>query len=100
MFKLILYWNVMPPGNDEEYFAFLSHELGPTLVKLGIRPTDAWFTVYGDDPQVRIGGVADDLDTIRRALESEQWQQVYDKLLDYVTDYRYKIVSASGEFQL
>ncbi len=55
MVKLLMSWNIRPRYEDE-YFEFIVREFGPGLVALGIRPTDAWYTYYGDYPQILTGG--------------------------------------------
>ncbi|MCX7683553.1 MAG: hypothetical protein N2508_16555 [Anaerolineae bacterium] len=99
MFKLLLSWNIRP-GKEDECFEFIMRELGPGLMKLGVHPTDAWYTQYGSSPQILQGGVAADLAALRRALASEEWLRIKKKLLTYVTDYEQKIVRASGGFQM
>lgn len=99
MFKLLMFWNIRP-GREGDYFEFVVREFGPGLIKLGVRPTDAWYTQYGDRPQIIHGGVVDDLESLQRALASDEWRSLKEKLLTYVTDYSQKIVRASGEFQL
>jgi hypothetical protein len=99
MFKLLMSWNIRP-GHEDEYFEFVVREFGPALIKLGVRPTDAWYTQYGDGPQILQGGVVDKLESLQHALASEEWRKMKTKLLTYVTDYSQKIIRASGGFQL
>jgi hypothetical protein len=99
MFKLVMAWNIRP-GREDEYFEFVIREFGPGLMTLGVRPTDSWYTQYGDHPQILTGGVLEDLESLQRALASDEWRALKRKLLTYVTDYSQKIVRASGGFQL
>lgn len=99
MFKILMFWNIRP-GRGDEYFEFILQEFGPTLVKLGIQPIDAWYTYYGEGPQILTSGVAEDLETVKRVLSSEEWKKLKMKLLSYVTDYEQKVVRAEGGFQL
>jgi hypothetical protein len=99
MFKLLMSWNIRP-GHEDEYFEFVIQEFGPGLVKLGVRPTDSWYTQYGNRPQILTGGVVEDLESLQRALASDEWRTLNRKLLSYVTDYSQKIIRASGGFQL
>jgi hypothetical protein len=69
-------------------------------MKLGIRPTEAWYTVYGNGPQILTGGVAEDLQTMQGILLTEEWKELHDKLMGFVTDFQQKIVAATGRFQL
>jgi hypothetical protein len=99
MFKLLMSWNIRP-GREDEYFEFVMREFGPGLIKLGVRPTDAWYTQYGEYPQILQGGVVEDLGNLQRVLASDEWLKMKNKLLTYVTDYSQKIIRASGGFQL
>ena len=69
-------------------------------MKLGIQPTEAWYTVYGDGPQILTGAVAEDLPTMQSILDSKDWRSLQEKLFEYVTDFNFKIVRATGRFQL
>jgi hypothetical protein len=99
MFKLLMSWNIRP-GREDEYFEFVVQEFGPTLIKLGVRPTDAWYTQYGDSPQIHQGGIVEELEPLQAALASAEWRKMKKKLLTYVTDYNQKVIRASGGFQL
>lgn len=99
MFKLIMSWNIRP-GREDEYFEFVVRELGPGLIKLGVRLTDAWYTQYGNGPQILQGGIMEKLENLQHALASDEWREIKTKLLTYVTDYNQKIIRASGGFQL
>lgn len=99
MFKLLMSWNIRS-GHEEEYFEFVVREFGPGLIKLGVRPTDSWYTQYGDRPQILTGGVVEDLESLQRVLASDEWHRLKEKLLTYVTDYTQKVIRASGGFQL
>jgi hypothetical protein len=99
MFKLLMSWNIRS-GHEDEYFEFIVREFGPGLIALGVRPTDSWYTQYGDRPQILTGGIVEDLESLQRALASDEWRVLKRKLLTYVTDYSQKIIRASGGFQL
>jgi len=97
--KLLMTWDIQP-GKEADYMEFLSREFAPALTKLGIQPTEAWYTLAGNGPQMLSGGVTKDRETMRKILESEEWSALEKRLLTYVTNYRYKVVPASGTFQL
>lgn len=99
MFKLLMSWNIRS-GQEEAYFEFIVQEFGPGLMELGIRPTDAWYTQYGDRPQILTGGIAENLENLQVALASDEWISLKQKLFNYVVDYSQKIVYASGGFQV
>jgi hypothetical protein len=99
MVKLLMTWDIRP-GRESEYFEFVVQEFAPKLVKLGIQPTEAWYTVYGNAPQILTGAVTEDRKTMDAILKGEEWQTLRDKLLTFVNNFAYKIVPAVGNFQL
>jgi hypothetical protein len=44
--------------------------------------------------------LADDLPTIRQILQSKEWLELHEKLLEYVNNYTHKVVRTSGNWQL
>ena len=58
--KLLMTWD-MVPGREQEYFEFLVREFVPGMQRLGIQPTEAWYTTYGEAPQMLTGFVAGSL---------------------------------------
>jgi hypothetical protein len=99
MVKLLMSWDIKP-GRDSEYFEFVVREWVPGITRLGLQPTEAWFTIYGDRPQVLTGGITEDLDAMQRILASKEWQKLHSRLLEMVTNYRQKIVRATGTLQI
>lgn len=99
LMKLLMTWDIVP-GREQEYVEFNAREFVPRLMKLGLRPTDSWFTLYGDAPQLTVGWVAEDAELIRQALESDDWRQLQRQLRDLVTNFRYRVVPATGLFQM
>jgi hypothetical protein len=99
MFKLLMNWDIKR-GQEASYFEFAVQELAPSLAKMGLHLTEAWYTVYGEGPQILVGGVTDDLETMQQILESDEWQSLHEKLLDFVVNYSHKIVRASNRFQM
>jgi hypothetical protein len=99
MVKLLMSWDIRP-GRETEYFEFVVREFAPGIMKLGIRPTEAWYTVYGNGPQILTGGVAEDLRTMNQILVTDEWKELLEKLMEYVINFQQKIVAATGRFQL
>jgi len=99
MVKLLMSWDIKEE-TEQEYFEFMMRDFVPGLIRLGIQPTEAWYTIYGDGPQILTGGVADDLETMEKILASDEWRELEAKLLGLVTNFQYKIVRADGRFQL
>jgi hypothetical protein len=44
-------WDIIP-GREQEYFEFVVREFIPEMQNLGLEPSDAWFTLYGNQPQI------------------------------------------------
>jgi hypothetical protein len=99
MVKLLMSWDIKP-GQEAAYFEFIVKEWAPGVMKLGLQPTEAWYTVFGDGPQMLTGGITEDLETMREVLESEEWCILREKLDDFVTNFQQKVVPATGRFQL
>jgi len=97
--KLLMTWDILP-GQAQEYFEFIVREFLPGMQKLGVEPTDAWYTAYGDGPQIMVGGVAPNLAEMEKFLTSREWLAVSEKLMQYVENYSYKVVRMRGGFQL
>lgn len=99
MVKLLMSWDIQP-GRESEYFEFVVREFAPGIMKLGIQPTEAWYTVYGSGPQILTGGIAENLQSLKEILASNEWEKLHTELLNYVANFRQKIVAATGRFQL
>lgn len=99
MFKLLMSWDIKP-GVEQEYFEFVVREFVPGITKLGIQPTEAWYTVYGNCPQILTAGVAESAEAVRIALATEDWQALEHKLETYVDNLEKKVIKAAGGFQL
>jgi hypothetical protein len=100
--KLLMSWDIKP-GRDQDYFEFVIHEWVPGVNKLGIETVAAWYTVYSreNDPQILAEAITEDVETMRSILNSPDWQQLHDKLLQYVDNYTHKVVNiTNGGFQL
>ncbi len=97
--KLLMTWDIRP-GKEQSYFEFAMQTFAPALMKMGWQPTEAWYTLYGDAPQIMTAGVAESVEKMREILDSKQWGELQDRLLEYVTNFRYKVVPASGRFQM
>jgi hypothetical protein len=93
-------WDILP-GKEQEYFEFVVREFIPGLQHLGLEPTDAWFTMYGaDQPQILVGGEMSNMKDIEHILDSAEWQNLIDKLMEYVEDFATKIVPSRKGFQM
>ena len=99
MVKLLMSWDIKS-GREQPYFEFVVREFAPGLMRLGLQPTEAWYTVYGKGAQILTGAVSDDLATMRKILAGDDWRKLRDQLLEFVANFQQKVIRANGRFQL
>ncbi len=97
--KLLMTWDILP-GREQEYFEFVVRDWIPGIQRLGLEPSDAWFTMYGDQPQIMASAQISNLTTLQTILGTSEWNDLTHKLLDFVEDFKYKIVQARSGFQM
>jgi hypothetical protein len=97
--KLLMTWDILP-GREQEYFEFVVRDFIPGVQRLGLEPSDAWFTMYGDQPQILAAMQSSSISTLQHVLDSSDWKDLTRQLLDYVEDFNFKIVTAKGGFQI
>lgn len=97
--KLLMTWDIVP-GREQEYFEFVVREFVPGMQRLGITPTEAWYTTYGKRPQILTGGITETMQAMQKALTTDDWQLLREQLMEYVTNFDYKVVGATGGFQM
>ena len=84
--KLIMTWDITPE-HEQEYFEFVIRDFIPGVQRLGCELSDAWATVYGDQPQILVGAVVSSLNRARQLISSQAWTDLNLKLLEYVQNY-------------
>jgi hypothetical protein len=92
-------WDILP-GQEGDYFEFVVRDWIPGIQKLGLQPSQAWFTLYGDQPQIMAEALIPDLGSAQKILDSQDWADLKLQLLDYVEDFSLKIVNARKGFQI
>lgn len=97
--KLLMTWDILP-GREQEYFEFVVRDFIPGVQRLGLEPNDAWFTMYGDQPQIMASVQSSTITSLQGVLASPEWDDLTRQLLDYVEDFQYKIVPARPGFQM
>ena len=97
--KLLMNWDILP-GREQEYFEFVVRDFIPAMQRLGMEPSDAWFTMYGDEPQIMVSAQMPSASSLQHILASEDWKNLTQQLLDYVENFDYKIVQARSGFQM
>lgn len=97
--KLIMTWDILP-GREQDYFEFVVRDFIPSIQRVGMDPSDAWFTMYGDQPQILVAAQANTINSLQTILQSSEWESLTNRLLDYVENFEYKVVQARTGFQL
>ncbi|UYN90546.1 MAG: hypothetical protein KIT08_04745 [Anaerolineales bacterium] len=97
--KLLMTWDIQP-GREEDYFEFHIRKFVPALEGLGVALSEAWLTVYGEQPRLLAEAVIPTMDTARRVLDSSAWQDLGIQMQELVDNFDYKLVPARGGFQL
>lgn len=97
--KMLMTWDILP-GKEQEYFEFVVRDFIPGLQRMGLQPSDAWYTYYGEKPQIMAASLMPSLPEMQALLNSDEWYQLTEQLLEYVENFDYKIVKARTGFQL
>ncbi len=96
--KLLMTWDIAPE-HEQEYFEFVIGEWIPGIQRMGLEPTEAWATIYGEYPQIQVALLAPNLPEAQRVLNSMDWTHLRDQLFTVVKNYSYKVVPAKAGFQ-
>ena len=96
--KLLLSFDPVPEL-QEAYFRYVLGEFVPTLEHLGLRMCEAWHTAYGAYPLRLTGFSAPDRATLDSILSSEDFKQLEEKLLEFVENYKRRVVPMRANFQ-
>jgi hypothetical protein len=96
--KILLTWDIAP-DHEQDYFEYVLGEYVPGIQRLGLQPSDAWITVYGQYPQVQVGILASSLETAKKSIDSPEWHNLHDKLYALVRNYACRIVPVRTGFQ-
>lgn len=97
--KLLMTWDILP-GREQEYFEFVVRDFIPGIQRMGMEPSDAWFTMYGSQPQILTAAQLPSIGNVQRVLGSPDWKELTQRLLEYVENFSYKIVQARSGFQM
>ncbi len=92
MAKLILSWN-LKSEDTSKYFEFVVQNYLPELSKFNMRPSQAWYTLYGAGPQIvtTIETPDGDYESMLKIVRSPAWANLRAMLDEFVTDYRQHI---------
>jgi hypothetical protein len=91
-------WDIAP-DREQEYFEFVVREFIPGVQRMGFELSDAWATVFGNQPQILVGAVVSSDAHAQKILNSAEWKSLNNQLQDYVRNYSIKIVESRNGFQ-
>lgn len=97
--KILMTWDILP-GREQDYFEFVVRDFVPGMQEMGLQPSDAWYTYYGNHPQIMAAAVVNSKTEMDRVIASDAWIDLTNQLMEYVQDFDYKVIRARGGFQL
>ncbi len=97
--KILMTWDILP-DHEQDYFEFVVRDFIPGIQRLGMEPSDAWFTMYGNQPQILVSAQMMGVNELEGVIKSAEWKGLTSSLLDYVENFDYKIVQARAGFQM
>ena len=98
MVKVLISYD-MREGREEKCQRYVMQTLGPGMAQLGLRITDAWYTLWGNAPQIMGGGVLNSEEEASRMIYSQEWGDLIDGLRPLVDNFRIRVIDADGRFQ-
>ena len=100
MFKFLMSWDIQP-GRERPYEEFMLRDFLPAIKKLGLEPSDFWYTLCGDCRQILVGCTIQNRDELSSILGSDKWHKLEVKLSAFVDNYTCKaVVLDEGSFQM
>jgi len=96
--KLVLSYSIRPDAG-QEYYQFVLGQYIPVMQSMGLEMAEAWHTAYGDYPNRLIVFVSRDRETIERLINDDEWDELNDRLLQYVAEFDYKVIPYKIGFQ-
>ena len=99
MIALLMCWDIKQ-GQENEFFEFIMREFAPGTMKMGLKTAQVWYTAFGDGPQMQTEAVTEDVETMREILRSNEWNELHERLLRFVSNYQQKIVPYRGTFHI
>lgn len=92
-------WDILP-GREEDYFEFHIRKFVPALEGLGVALSEAWLTVYGEQPRLMAEAQLPNLGQARQMLVSNEWGSLGAEMDELVENFDYKVISNRSGFQL
>lgn len=94
--KLNHYYSIIPEKNDG-YDKFVMDIFIPGINELGLNAAAGWSVLIGSYSEIIFESVADDLDSLEKALRHEKYRELNAKLLNHVRNYKTKVLAGTGK---
>ncbi len=95
--KLLMTWDILP-GREQEYFEFVVRDFIPGVQRMGMEPSDAWFTMYGNKPQILAVVQMPSMNELQSVLDSSDWTELTQRLLEYVENFNLQSRAGAQRF--
>ena len=96
--KMLLTYNINL-DRQENYMRFMLNEFIPTLQSIGLANVGVWHTAWGNYPIRLLVFISENAAGLTRAVASDTFEQMEEKLKSYVTEYTRRIVPFDPGFQ-
>src|SRR5436309_9109829 len=97
-YKLLMQYDIILETHDD-YYRFVVGEFVPSLQKLGLYMLEVYHTAYGNYPIRQLEFVAENIETIQKAMKTDKWQVIQDKFGTFTCNYQQKVVRYHSGFQ-
>ena len=94
--KLDHYWKINPYKFDE-YSKFMLNRFIPGINRLDVHVVSAWSVLVGEYSEIILETASSDLELLERSLFSKKFRELKDNLLEYVSNYKTKILVQTGQ---
>jgi len=97
-YKVLITYDYLP-DREMPYRRFMMTQWLPAMQQLGLEPLAFFHTLWGNYPVRQIALYAEQEETIRQALTSEEWAYWWERLSHYVVHLQVCVVPAREWFQ-
>ncbi len=90
------YWTINPQ-KSKEYAKFVINKFIPGVNRLNMHTVAAWSVLVGAYSEIILETVSNDLDLLEEALRNKEYRVLKSDLLNYVTNYKTKVLVTTGK---
>ena len=96
--KVLLTYDINP-HSAEGYYKFMLKKMVPAMERLGLSMVEAWHTAAGDYLVRLVTFVAECEDTANDVFQSAEFYSLEERLQEFVSNYRCRVVPLRRHFQ-